>query len=213
MTSLQWIGLIGFVFVLVIAIKNISLSGLSKDRHQQHLVFGSAATLFTLWMLRVGIYDDLYVHVMGLSAVTLMLGFRYAIITAALALLGATAAGYSSWQSFGIQGLLGVVLPIGLTYLIFMLAFHRISRHLFVYIFICAFFPGALTAAVKTIALGGYFYLDGMYQWDIIVDNYLLLIPLLVFPEAFFNGLAITMLVIYQPSWVYTFHDKFYLDK
>ena len=94
-----------------------------------------------------------------------------------------------------------------------MLAFHRISRHLFVYIFICAFFPGALTAAVKTFALGGYFYLDGIYQWDIIVDNYLLLIPLLVFPEAFFNGLAITMLVIYQPSWVYTFHDKFYLDK
>ncbi|NDV89980.1 hypothetical protein GTH32_02060 [Alteromonas sp. 345S023] len=213
MTSLQWVGLIGFVGVLAIAIKNISLSGLSKDRHQQHLVFGSAATLFTLWMLRVGIYDDLYVHVMGLSALTLMLGFRYAIITGALALLGATAAGYSSWQSFGIQGLLGIVLPIGLTYLIFMLAFHRISRHLFVYIFICAFFPGALTAAVKTFALGGYFYLDGIYQWDIIVDNYLLLIPLLVFPEAFFNGLAITMLVIYQPSWVYTFHDKFYLDK
>lgn len=213
MTSLQWIALVGFVSVLALSIKNISLAGLSKDKHQQHLVFGSAAALFTLWMLRVGIFEGLYVHVMGLSALTLMLGFRYATITAALALLGATAAGYGTWQSLGVQGLLGVVLPIGLTYLIFMLAFHRISRHLFVYIFICAFFPGALTAAVKTLALGGYFFLDGVYPWDIILDNYLVLIPLLVFPEAFFNGLAITMLVIYQPSWVYTFHDKFYLDK
>merc|ERR1712224_68068 len=55
-------------------------------------------------MFRAGIFDGLNVHILGLSAVTLMLGFRYAVITATLTLVGATAAGYGSWQSIGVNG-------------------------------------------------------------------------------------------------------------
>jgi uncharacterized membrane protein len=77
---------------------------------------------------------------------------------------------------------------------------------------VCAFFPAALSIALKTLSLGAFYYIEGTYTWDIVFDNYILLIPLLVFPEALLNGMAITLLVIYQPTWVYTFHDKFYLD-
>ncbi len=213
MTEIQWVCLGVYALVLTISIKNISLIGLSKDKHQQHLVFGTAATLFVLWMFRAGIFDGLNVHILGLSAVTLMLGFRYAVITATLTLVGATAAGYGSWQSIGVNGVFGVLLPIGITYLVLMLTFHRIARHLFVYIFLCAFFPGALSTALKILTLSGYYYADNLYSWDTIYNNYLLLTPLLVFPEALINGMAITILVIYQPKWVYTFQDKFYLDK
>ena len=94
-----------------------------------------------------------------------------------------------------------------------MLTFHHIARHLFVYIFLCAFLPGALSTALKILTLSGYYYADNLYSWDTIYNNYLLLTPLLVFPEALINGMAITILVIYQPKWVYTFQDKFYLDK
>jgi uncharacterized membrane protein len=63
------------------------------------------------------------------------------------------------------------------------------------------------------LALSGYFYFDGIYSWQIIEDNYLMLTTLMFFPEAMFNGMTITLLIIYKPEWVYTFYDKLYLDK
>ena len=62
------------------------------------------------------------------------------------------------------------------------------------------------------LTLSGYFYLEGMYSWQVIEDNYLVLTSLMLFPEAMFNGMTVTLLVIYKPEWVYTFYDKLYLD-
>ena len=42
--------------------------------------------------------------------------------------------------------------------------------------------------------------------------DYLLFIPLLMFGEAFLNGMTMTLLVAYRPAWVSTFHDRWYLD-
>ncbi|MDO6567523.1 energy-coupling factor ABC transporter permease [Alteromonas sp. 1_MG-2023] len=212
MTTLQWLGLTLCCLTLVGVIKQISVVGLMGDKHQQHLLFGSAAALFAFWIFKVGIFEGLDVHFVGLSVVTLMLGFRYAILAGTLALLGATAAGFAQWHTLGVNGVLGVMLPVAVTYLVYLVAFHKLPRQLFVYIFVCAFFPGALTIALKTGALAGYYFMEGAYTWDVIYDNFVLLIPLLVFPEALLNGMAITLLVIYQPTWVYTFHDKFYFD-
>lgn len=213
MSALQVMGLIIYSAIVVLSFKKIDVVGFVKDRHQQHLVFGTAASLFVLWLLKAGIFEGLDVHFLGLSVLTLMLGFRYAVLSSFLALLGAHCIGYGSWENMGINGVLGNVLPIVITYLFYMLSFHRIPRQLFVYIFVCAFFPAALSIAAKTLALGSYYYVEGIYSWDTIFDNYILLTPLLVFPEALLNGMAITILVIYKPSWVYTFHDKFYLNK
>jgi uncharacterized membrane protein len=147
-----------------------------------------------------------------LPALALTLGFRFAIVFATAALIGSTAVGLEEWSMLGVNGLLGVCVPIGLTYLVFILAFHRIPRNLFVYIFICAFLPGAAMIAIKMGLVGGYYFVDGVYEWDTIKDNYLILIPLLLFPEGMLNGMTMTLLTIYRPEWVYTFHDKFYID-
>jgi|TARA_R110002111_G_scaffold134797_1_gene200818 uncharacterized membrane protein len=176
-------------------------------------VFGSAACVFILWMVRTGIYDGLTVHFLWLSALPLLLGFRWAIFSATLALLGVTLFGKESIEMLGVNFLLGVLAPIALTYGIYSLTFHKLPRHIFIYIFLCAFIPGALTIGLKMLALSGYFYLDGLYTWHVIKDNYLVLSTLMLFPEAMFNGMTITLLIIYKPQWVYTFYDKLYLDK
>ena len=199
--------------IVFISLIQADLAQFIHNKHRQHLVFGSAASLFVLWLFRAGIFEGLDVHFLGLSVLTLLLGFRYAVLSSTLALLGTTLVGFVTWESFGVNGLVGNILPIGITYLFYTLSFHRIPRQLFVYIFVCAFFPAALSIALKTAAMGMFYYTQDMYTWDVIFDNYILLIPLLVFPEALLNGMAITLLVIYQPSWVYTFHDKFYLEK
>ena len=193
--------------------KKLIFSQLVLDKKCQHLVFGSAACVFILWMFRTGIYDGLNVHFLWLSTLTLLLGFRWAIFSASIALLGVTIFGKESIDMLGVNFLLGILAPISLTYGIYSLTFHKLPRHIFTYIFLCAFIPGALTIALKMLALSGYFYLDGLYSWHIIEDNYLMISTLMLFPEAMFNGMTITLLIIYKPEWVYTFYDKLYLDK
>ena len=85
-------------------------------------------------------------------------------------------------------------------------------RNMFVYVFVCAFFPAALGIAIKMGLIGGFYTLNGTYPWDVVVDNYEVLIPLMLFPEAMLNGMTMTLLVIYKPDWVYTFNDKHYFD-
>lgn len=193
--------------------KKLVFSQLISDKKCQHLVFGSAACLFILWMFRTGIYDGLNVHFLWLSALPLLLGFRWAIFSASLALLGLTVFGKENIDMLGVNFLLGVLAPIALTYGIYSLTFHKLPRHIFTYIFLCAFIPGALTIGLKMLALSGYFYFEGIYSWQVIEDNYLVLTTLMFFPEAMFNGMTITLLIIYKPEWVYTFYDKLYLDK
>ena len=212
-TDIQTVaGLLSLLICFFVS-KKLIFSQLILDKKCQHLVFGSAACVFILWMFRTGIYDGLNVHFLWLSALTLLLGFRWAIFSATIALLGVTIFGKESIDMLGINFLLGVLAPISLTYGIYSLTFHKLPRHIFTYIFLCAFIPGALTIALKMLALSGYFYLDGLYNWHIIEDNYLMISTLMLFPEAMFNGMTITLLIIYKPEWVYTFYDKLYLDK
>jgi uncharacterized membrane protein len=212
-TGIQAVAGILSLVICYFVSKKLVFSQLISDKKCQHLVFGSAACLFILWMFRTGIYDGLNVHFLWLSALPLLLGFRWAIFSASLALLGLTVFGKENIDMLGVNFLLGVLAPIALTYGIYSLTFHKLPRHIFTYIFLCAFIPGALTIGLKMLALSGYFYFDGIYSWQVIEDNYLVLTTLMFFPEAMFNGMTITLLIIYKPEWVYTFYDKLYLDK
>lgn len=186
---------------------------LLSNRFRQHLIFGSAASLFFLWLFRTGIPDSPTVHFLWLTALCLTLGYRHAIIASGLTFLGMIIVGYEPLNMWGVKGLLGVAIPVGLTYLIYNFSFHKLYRHFFMYIFVCAFFTGALMISVKMLLLSGYYHLDGIYDDGVIYDNYIMLIPLMLFSEAMLNGITMTMLVVYKPQWVYTFYDKFYFDE
>ncbi|WP_414830617.1 energy-coupling factor ABC transporter permease [Alteromonas sp. H39] len=212
LTFLQLTALIVLAAILLFVGRHVSFAALKESKSRQHVVFGATALTFFMWVFRAGIFQGLDVHFLWLTALTLILGFRYALFAGLVALLGITSIGHESWQMFGVNGLIGVVMPVCVSYLIYLLSFHKIPRHLFVYIFVCAFFPGAIVIALKLAFLGSYYAIDGIYSWDTVVDNYMLLIPLILFPEGFINGVTMTLLVVYKPEWVYTFHDKFYLD-
>ena len=213
MTTLQILCLAGYVLLLVYIAGLSNLPHRLSHKLEQHLLFGSAASVFFLWLFRTGIYPGLDIHFLWLTACVLLLGFRLSIISASIALLGVTAVGHEPWHLLGINGILGIIAPISFSYLIYTLTFHRLPKHLFVYIFVSGFFAGAATLALKMFLLGGYYTLDGFHDWNTVKDNYLILIPLLFFPEGLLNGMSMTMLVIYCPKWVYTYHDKYYLDK
>ena len=212
MTFLQMATLVAWLALLLFTIKNIDLSKLTGDRQFQHILFGSTAALFTLWWFRTGIYEGLNVHFSWITACVLVLGLRWAIVASSIALLGLTIVGLEKWQMLGVNGLLGTIAPIALSYAVYSLSFHRLPKHFFVYIFVCGFFAGLASLVLKMGLLGGFYSLSGIHDWQIVQDNYLILIPLLLFPEGLLNGMTMTLLIIYKPHWVYTFHDKFYID-
>ncbi|MBE1301608.1 MAG: hypothetical protein GJ680_17105 [Alteromonadaceae bacterium] len=212
MSALQ-IGLLAaFLAALFAVVKRTDFNGLTQQSRIQHIIFGTTAALFSLWLFRTGIYEGLNVHFLWVTAAVLTLGFRWSFIACSLALCAVSLLGLEDWRAIGAQGLFGVLLPIVLTYAIFTLSFHRLPRNVFVYIFVFAFFAGFVSITAKMGLLGVYYYFELGYDWHIITDNYLILIPLLVFPEGLLNGMTMTLLIIYKPSWVYTFHDKFYID-
>lgn len=211
MTIIQTICLLLFLACFLYLVKRTDFTQILRNRRWQHIVFGSIVMVSGLWWFRVSIYDGLVMHFLWLTTLTLVLGFRWACIAGALVLLISTIIGHETWVMFGVNGLLGVMLPIVITYAIFSFSFHHMPRHLFVYLFVCAFFPGAITIAVKMFSLSGYYYLEGLYTWDTIQYNYTNMTLLMAFPEAFFNGFSITCLVMYKPDLVYTYHDNFYI--
>lgn len=212
-TFIQGSCLVLFIGVIAYLLKQKALWHRLEHKASQHLLFGSAAGLFIMWIFRTGIYPGLNVHFLWLTACVLLLGFRLSVIAASLALLGATVIGNEPWHMLGVNGLLAVVLPIAFSYTIYNLTFHHLPKHLFVYIFVSGFFAGAATIAFKMALLGSYYAVEGLHTWQVVVDNFLILIPLLLFPEGMLNGMTMTMLVIYCPLWVYTYQDRYYLDK
>jgi uncharacterized membrane protein len=210
-STLQLLACIISLVLAYFVCKKLPLIQLKQDKKVQHLVFGSCAALFILWMFRTGIHEDLTVHFLWLAALPLVLGFRWAVLCASLVLLCVTILGHESIKMLGVNFLLSVVLPISLTYGLYSLTFYKLPRHIIIYVFFCAFIPGALSIVVKMVALSAYYYLDGIHNWQTINDKYLTLTSLMWFPEAMFNGMTITILVIHKPEWVYTFHNKFNL--
>ncbi len=179
----------------------------------QHLLLGSAIALIPLWTLRAGLHDGLEVHFLGLTTLTLLLGWRLALLAPCLTLLVLDYFGVTNLADFGWQALVGIALPVASSWLLFLASWAWLPRHLFVYIFVAAFLGGALAISVKVAASALLMGISGSYPWHTITADYLSIWPLLLFPEALLNGMAMTVLAIYRPHWVNTFFDRTYLGK
>ncbi|NHI00086.1 energy-coupling factor ABC transporter permease [Oceanimonas sp. MB9] len=197
--------------VVALAAWRLDWRGLLADKGRQHLCFGAAMALVPLWMLQAGIRDGLEVHFLGLTTLALMLGWRMSQLMALLPLLLVTAFGIEAWPDLAVNLVLGVILPLAVSYFVFLLTYSYLYRHLFVYIFVAGFFNAALTMAVKSLAMAAYMLWSGQYGWSMVQNDYLSILPLLLFPEALLNGMAITLLVVFRPQWVCTFYDRDYL--
>ncbi|WP_018981401.1 energy-coupling factor ABC transporter permease [Salinimonas chungwhensis] len=212
MSALQTVALVIFLVTLVQVIRSTDVREIWTSSSSRLAITNATALVMLLWFLRLHTSLGPDIHFLMTGALTLTLGFRAATLSASLCLLVLCLAGQSQWVMIGVNGIAKVLLPIGITYIIFALSWHKLPRNFLVYIFLCAFLPAALVLAISMLTLGGYYVLDDVYSAQAIIDNYLMIIPLMLFPEALLNGVAITLLVIYKPEWVNTFHDKFYFD-
>ncbi|MGL4249085.1 MAG: energy-coupling factor ABC transporter permease [Aeromonas sp.] len=213
MSEGQLAALIIWLVLLVITLHRSVWQTLHDTPLYQHLLLGSAIALMPLWCLRAGLHDGLEVHFLGLTTLTLLLGWRLALLAPCLTLLVLGYFGVTNLADFGWQALIGIALPVATSWLLFLASWAWLPRHLFVYIFVAAFLGGAVTISVKVAASALLMGLSDNYPWHTITADYLSIWPLLLFPEALLNGMAMTVLAIYRPHWVYTFFDHTYLGR
>ena len=177
----------------------------------QYITFGVITALLILWSAKSGLNDDMSVHFLGLTAVTLMYGWRCAYFISSIVALLLMLLGTLSVESVTSFLVVSCLIPILLSYLIFAVSYHSLPRNIFVFIFVAGFFNAALVCIVHLLVRGLFIYCFTDYDWQAIKTNYLILIPLLSFPEGLINGMFIAVLTVFKPELLRVFSDKHYI--
>lgn len=202
-----------FAALLIWALTGIDFRRWAREPLRHHLFFGASLTVMLLWFIRADVAPGLAIHLLCMTALTLLLGWRLALVGALFPLLGSAVSGAESWLTLGVNGLLLAAVPIGVSHLVWRLADRRLPANLFVYILGCGFFGALLAAATARLGGASIALLFGLQDWDAIRDQYLAVLPLTLFPEGIVNGMVISALAAFRPEWVTTLDARRYLGE
>ncbi|MGY0616377.1 energy-coupling factor ABC transporter permease [Vibrio sp. FJH11] len=184
---------------------------LETEKSFQHIVFATVFLLTILWSAQAGVKDGLKIHFLAVTTLTMMYGWRMAFLISIPAMV------VNHW----IQGvclvllpsslILSALLPILISYFVFLLSYHYLPRNIFVFIFVAGFFNGAITGSLHLLINSFYHLTVGHYDWETIQHNYFIFVPLLAFPEGLLNGMSLAVLTVFKPEWLRVFSDRDYI--
>ena len=205
--SSLWIAAVVYVALLVTAGLTAPWDKL-LDKEGSNIYFGAVAFIAVVWVLRAGIEPGHNYHLLGATALCLMFGWQFALLAVSLVLVITTWQGPAGWETFAINALVMGAVPVLFTWTMLYACQRWLPHNFFIYIFINAFLTGALSMLLCGYAASAVLAMAD----DMPASSYLQVIPLLMFGEAFLNGMLMILLVAYKPRWVATFHDHWYLD-
>ncbi|WP_027858850.1 energy-coupling factor ABC transporter permease [Marinobacterium jannaschii] len=207
-----WLSLIIYLAALAMAAWRAPWGVLFSNRALQHLFFGATVVLMLMWTMRAGISPGLAIHFLGVTALTLVFGWDLAILAATLALLGMALIGIESWDGLALNGVCSVLLPVLVTSLLLKQVEARLPKNFFIYLFICGFAGAGISAAVAGSSTVAVLWLEGVYDWARIHREYVMYLPLIMFPEGLLNGILLTGIMVFYPDWIRTFNAREYID-
>lgn len=176
-----------------------------------NVYLSACVLLLILWRIKADLTSDLSIHFLCLTALTLMFGWQFALIGAAMIVAVLTYLGLSGWQVYALNVLIDGAIPVLFSYAFFRLVDRHMPRHFFIYVLFSAFLGGALAMTFRNLALGSAALMAGLWDIETLQATLLPVSLLLLFPEALLNGVAMTIFVVYRPLWVSTFDDRRYL--
>ena len=199
-----------YVLLLLIALVTAPWSKI-RDSEAQQVYFGAIVIVLVLWIMRGGIQPGLDYHLLGVTGLTLLFEWQFALFAVSLVVALTTWLGTAGWEAFGMNVLAMGVVPIAFTRLLLYACQRWLPLNFFIYVFINAFLAGALSILLAGLASGLVQQLAEVQPGDTLVNNFLMILPMLMFGEGFLNGAALSLVVAYRPAWVATFHDRWYL--
>ena len=177
-----------------------------------HLIFGAVLFCLVLWLLSVRVIDGLWLHFLGMTSVTLLLGARFALLVGTAALTLLTLLLEESWPGLSPAWLLTVAIPVAVSRALVHALRKLKSRNLFIYLLGAGFGGGLLSVLATAAAALPLLWLIGQEVWVRSALENWPLIALMLFPEGFINGMLVTTLTVFYPQIMKTFDDRHYLD-
>ena len=183
-----------------------------RDSEAQQVYFGAMVTVLVLWTMHGGIQRGLDYHLLGVTGLTLLFEWQFALFAVSLVLAFTTWQGTAGWEAFGLNALVMGAVPILFTRVLLYSCQRWLVHNFFIYVFINAFLAGALSILLAGLVSGLVQQLAAVHPGNTLVNNFLMILPMLMFGEGFLNGAALSLVVAYKPTWVATFHDRWYLQ-
>lgn len=212
---LPWLvaGFVGYIALLGWAAAGLDRRRLMRETQRQHLLFASCVAVMSMWLLRSAVEPGVGVHVLGMTALTLLVGWRQAMLGSLFPVVGTVAAGAEPWQTAGLAGLVLAALPIGVTHLIWLAAERALPRRVSVYLVVCALCGSAVAVMLARLLVLCLLLATGAYTLNMLGRDYLSLLALALVPEAIVNAVAVAALAAWRPQWLSTLPRQRYLSR
>lgn len=182
-------------------------------REHTHVYLGTIAFASLIWILRAGIGDRLNFHFLGITVMTLMFGWRLALI-AATAIVSITFWRLGSgFLAIPVNTLVMGGIPILVTYGLLRWSQRHLPTNIFVFVFVNAFFAAVLGVILAVCVGSLLLWWTDAFSGYYLQTYYLPYIPLLMLPEGLLNGMLTVIAIVYAPQWIPLFDDARYLRK
>jgi uncharacterized membrane protein len=181
------------------------------DRRNLNIFLGASVVVLALWLIKTGIKPGLNFHLLGATALTLMFRPLFALFGMAL-VIAAITLWQGEYAAFAPNLLIMGAVPVAVSWAIYSFVDRRLPNHLFIYVFLNAFFGAAVAISAVGLVSTGFAALTGFYRLDYLLEEYLPYYLLMAWAEAFSTGMIVTLMVVFKPEWVATFDDKRYIE-
>ena len=211
--SLLWVSYALAAAVLLPCLRYAHWSALWAVPLRQHLLFGSLLFLVVLWLISVRMFEGLWLHFLGITTVTLLLGWRFTVLVGAVACCIYALLIQQSLTGAPLSWLLSVLVPATLSRGLVYWLRQRPQSNLFVYL-LGAGFGGGVLASIG-LCVSGLIVLALIGQGDRVSAALEAwpMVTLIAFPEGFMNGMVLSVIVVLNPEAVKTFDSDKYLGE
>jgi uncharacterized membrane protein len=201
--ALTWLAVLMLLPVLAVALLTAPWRALMARLERQNALGAAVVTLPLLWSMSPGLPTGVGLQLMGMTCVTLIFGWQFAILAGTAAGLILLITGSWSWPAMAPNLVLVVLLPVLVTTLV-LAAANRLPRtNPFVYMLGVAF-GGSMLAMLVTFAVANWWLQPGL-------DH--AVVMLMTFPEGFLNGTIISAVTVFRPCLVRTYDEVRHIGK
>lgn len=181
------------------------------DNESSHVFLGAVLLVGIIWLVRSSVFNGINFHLLASTALMIMFEWQFALFAVLIVHVGLYFFGAMPLSVIPINVLICGAIPIFLTRAGLILAFRHLPHNFFVFVFVNCFFVAGLSmvvVALTTLVLYFLFAYEAVYLG---LQDFVPFTLMLAFPEAVLNGIILSGLIAYQPGWIATFHDRFFI--
>ncbi|SEA97541.1 Uncharacterized membrane protein [Thiothrix caldifontis] len=208
----DWLIVASFLLFILLG-HSIRHANWAYVREHTHVYLGAILFASIIWILRAGIGSTLNFHLLGMTVITLMFGWRLALLAATVIVSIALWRVEAGLLAIPLNTLVMGGIPILITVQLLRWSQQHLPTNIFIFVFVNGFLA-AIASSVAVVLTGSWLlWWTDTFSAHYLQTYYLPFIPLLMFPEGIINGMLVAIAVVYAPQCIPVFDDARYLRK